>query len=137
MNLEQARMYLERLTNERISNSKLAEVLDMKLPNISKKLKEKSKLRQNQIEALEKYYCLKLPTNIEYYLQEAKNNYILLEDIIIKVLNFISAQEMPLPIKLTNEKKAKLITTIYRMVQYNAIEVNDTIIENLIRLIDE
>lgn len=137
MNLEQARMYLERLTNERISNSKLAEVLDMKLPNISKKLKEKSKLRQNQIEALEKYYCLKLPTNIEHYLQEAKNNYILLEDIIIKVLNFISTQEIPLPIKLTNEKKAKLITTIYKMVQYNAIEVNDTIIENLIRLIDE
>lgn len=137
MNLEQARMYLERLTNERISNSKLAEVLDMKLPNISKKLKEKSKLRQNQIEALEKYYCLKLPTNIECYLQEAKNNYILLEDIIIKVLNFISVQEVPLPIRLTNEKKAKLITTIYRMVQYNAIEVNDIIIENLLRLIDE
>jgi len=135
MDLEQARIYLERVTNSRISNKELCDALNMKKSNISRKLKEKSKLRQCHIEALEHYYSLKLPSNIEELLQEAQNNYSLLEDIIIKVLNFLSSCE--LPCNVTNEKKARLITTIYRMVQYNAADVNDILIENLIRLMDE
>ncbi len=134
MDLEQARIYIERVSGKRISSSELAKVLNMKLPNISKKLRVKSKLRDYQKEALEKYYCLKLPNNIEDFLQEASNNYELLEDVIVKVLTFL--QTCNLPIHLTNEKRAKLITTIYRMVQYNATEVNDTLIENLLRLMD-
>lgn len=135
MDLEQARMYLERVTNQRISNSELAKALNMKLPNISKKLKEKSKLKRTHIEALETYYCVKLPDNVEDFLQEAKNNYFLLEDVIVNVLNYLS--NCNIPMIMTNEKRAKLITTIYRMVQYNAVEVNDTIIETLLRLMDE
>lgn len=132
MDLEQVRIYLERATNKRINNTELGVALNMDKSNISRKLKDKSKLRACQIEALEKYYCLKLPDNIEGFLQEASNNYELLEDVIVKVLTFL--QTCNLPIHLTNEKRAKLITTIYRMVQYNATEVNDTLIENLIRL---
>lgn len=135
MNLQQARTWLERVNNTRISNTELAKALNMKLPNISKKLKAESKLRTSQIEALEKYFCLKLPANIEDYLQEANNNYNQLEDVIDKVLTFLSNHDLPIP--LTNKKRAKLITTIYRMVQYNATEVNDTLIENLLRLMNE
>ncbi|MBQ2872337.1 hypothetical protein IJE86_11595 [bacterium] len=134
MNLEQARIYLERITNSRISNNELCLALDMKKSNLSRKLKEKSKLRECHKEALEKYYNLKFPNNVEELLEEASNNYSLLEDIIVKVLNYTS--NSTLPIKVTDEKKAKLITTLYRMVQYNAVEVNDTLIENLLRLTD-
>lgn len=135
MDLEQARIYLERVTNERISNKQLGIALNMDKSNVSRKLKDKTKLRHSQIEALETYYCLKLPDNVEDFLQEAKNNYSLLEDVIVKVLNYLSACHIPMI--MTNEKRAKLITTIYRMVQYNAVEVNDTIIETLLRLMDE
>ena len=135
MDLEQARIWLERVTNKRISNNELGIAMNMDKSNISRKIKEKTKLRQNQIEALEKYFCLKLPANIEDYLQEANNNYNQLEDVIEKVLTFFSNHDLPIP--LTNKKRAKLITTIYRMVQYNATEVNDTLIENLLRLINE
>lgn len=135
MDLEQARIWLERVTNKRISNNELGIAMNMDKSNISRKIKEKTKLRQNQIEALEKYFCLKLPANIEDYLQEANNNYNQLEDVIEKVLTFLSNHDLPIP--LTNKKRAKLITTIYRMVQYNATEVNDTLIENLLRLMNE
>lgn len=135
MDLEQARIYLERVTNTRINNSKLAEILNMRLPNISKKLKEKSKLRQCHQEALENYYAIKFPNNVEDFLTDAQNNYNLLEDVIVKVLNYL--QNCVLPFQITNEKKAKLITTVYRMVQYNAVEINNTLIENLLRLMDK
>ena len=135
MDLEQARIWLERVTNKRISNNELGIAMNMDKSNISRKIKEKTKLRQNQIEALEKYFCLKLPANIEDYLQEANNNYNQLENVIEKVLTFLSNNDLPIP--LTNKKRAKLITTIYRMVQYNATEVNDTLIENLLRLMNE
>lgn len=135
MDLEQARIWLERVTNKRISNNELGIAMNMDKSNISRKIKEKTKLRQNQIQALEKYFCLKLPANIEDYLQEANNNYMQLEDVIEKVLTFLSNHDLPIP--LTNKKRAKLITTIYRMVQYNATEVNDTLIENLLRLMNE
>jgi len=135
MDLEQARIYLERVTNKRITNKELCIALNMDKSNISRKLKEKSKLRQTQIEALECYYGFKLPNNIEDFLKEAQNNYSLLEDIIIKILDYLPRCD--LPISLDSAKKAKLIITIYRMVQYNTVKVDDTLIENLIRLMDE
>jgi len=135
MDLEQARTYFERVTNQRISNTKLAQALDMKLPNISKKLKEKSKLKQCHLEALERFFCFKMPPNVEKYLNEAPNDYELLEEVIVKVINYF--KNNILPIMMTPERKARLIVTIYKMVQYSGYEINDTLIENLTRLMDD
>ena len=65
MNLEQARMYIERVTQQRIKCKELSIALNMDKANISKKLRTKSKLRTSQKENLEKYFSLKLPNNID------------------------------------------------------------------------
>ncbi len=61
MDLEQARTTLEKLTNKNISNTELSFALGMKLPNISRKLKDESKLKAKQIRLIEEYFKITLP----------------------------------------------------------------------------
>lgn len=60
MDLEQARLHIEKILNKNICNKDLANALSMSMPSISRKLSEKTKLKYKQARMLEDYFGIKL-----------------------------------------------------------------------------
>ena len=112
MNLESARLQIEKLTNKRITNTMLSEALSMKMPNISRKLNTNSKLKLRQIKQLEDYFSVLLvDDNNSNNFSKIDDDYSALQEIIIIIEQYLSEVNLNLlPIK-----KAELIILIYKM----------------------
>lgn len=131
MNLEQARTLLEKSLNIKISNKELASALGMQESNISRKLASKTRLKQRQINALQDFYAFELPCDIhDEDLTGKACNYDLLEKVIIELEKFLQSNKY----SLRPDEKAKLTVSIYRMSEFNNLDLSDDLIENLIRL---
>lgn len=133
MDLEKARIFIEKQKNISITNKKLGDALHMKAPNISRKLSGCTPLKQKQIILLEEYFNVKLPvckeskkglnTLKEY--QDLKNIIIMVEEYLIENSSFLSP-----------DKKAALITTIYKLyMDGELVNIKKDNIMNLCKLI--
>lgn len=60
MDLEGIRAILQSLTKKKITNSLLSDALSMKLPNVSRKIKDRSSLKLQQFKQLEDYFSVDL-----------------------------------------------------------------------------
>ncbi|MGN0013823.1 MAG: helix-turn-helix transcriptional regulator [Candidatus Gastranaerophilaceae bacterium] len=107
MNLEDIRAVLQSLTNEKITNSKLSEALSMKLPNISRKIKDRSSLKLQQFKQLENYFKIDLS---KYY--DNKDN-VIKNELSRNYSSFSSFEKtLKSPKPITNEEFNSIMPTV-------------------------
>lgn len=95
MNIEDFRIILQSLTNKKITNTDLSNALGMKLPNISRKIKDKSDVKLSQIKQLEIFFKVNLS---QYY----DNNH----NIVMKEITRLPSSYSP------TEKILKTVNTV-------------------------
>ncbi|MCR5260620.1 MAG: hypothetical protein K6C94_02160 [Candidatus Gastranaerophilales bacterium] len=105
MHLEDIRSILQKLTNKRIANKELSEALCMKLPNISRKIKDKSPIKLQQFKQLEEYFNVDLS---KYY----DNNNNLINNELTKISYSPVEQALKSTKPLTDEEFNHLIPII-------------------------
>ena len=140
MDLEGIRAILQSLTKKKITNSLLSDALSMKLPNVSRKIKDRSSLKLQQFKQLEDYFSVDLSkyydnnhneitkkeiTQVQYspidklLKMPAANNHNLdfqlnlYFDELKKIILFV--EEWSSKNKLSPLKKAEIITKTYKM----------------------
>ena len=74
MNLEDFREILQNMTDVKITNTLLSKALDMKLPSITRKIKDKSDVKLVQIKRLEKFFDVDLSQYYDVYIYQNNGN---------------------------------------------------------------
>ena len=74
MNLEDFREILQNMTDVKITNTLLSKALDMKLPSITRKIKDKSDVKLVQIKRLEKFFDVDLSQYYDVYIYQNDGN---------------------------------------------------------------
>ena len=157
MDLEGIRAILQSLTKKKITNSLLSDALSMKLPNVSRKIKDRSSLKLQQFKQLEDYFSVDLSkyydnnhneitkkeiTQVQYspidklLKMPAANNHNLdfqlnlYFDELKKIILFV--EEWSSKNKLSPLKKAEIITKTYKMyVKGSLTEITAEIINDI------